>query len=303
MKSIHSTLGLFPRSFSKRAFTLIELLVVIAIIAILAGMLIPALARAKDKAQNTVDLSNVKQVLLGVGMYTTDNGDFMPHPTWGSVPGGAPLGWAYSAVLNDNGSVKSYMPAATLTASATDAQAKAALSNQLPYFRISQIGQYIAFNQQVLECPKDVATRGKGEFRKNYMERPVKLTAYTFSGAIAGYSTPSEAKDSSTRSGTYKITAFAPTGYLLWETDETVPFNFNDAGQDQENSAELVSQRHGTTPRSKPTTTANFGGGAMLGTFGLSASFTKWKHIHDLQKPGPPYLPNDLYCGPAYPHN
>src|SRR5437868_6500290 len=77
---------------SKKAFTLIELLVVIAIIAILAGMLIPALARAKDKAQNTIDLSNVKQILTGVSMFCTDNNDTLPHPTWGT----AITGWAYA---------------------------------------------------------------------------------------------------------------------------------------------------------------------------------------------------------------
>jgi prepilin-type N-terminal cleavage/methylation domain-containing protein/prepilin-type processing-associated H-X9-DG protein len=72
----------------KRAFTLIELLVVIAIIAILAAMLLPALARAKAKALQTQCVSNLKQISVGVNLYTADYAETLPGPMLAGVQSG-----------------------------------------------------------------------------------------------------------------------------------------------------------------------------------------------------------------------
>jgi prepilin-type N-terminal cleavage/methylation domain-containing protein/prepilin-type processing-associated H-X9-DG protein len=79
---IRTTRGRFKRVC--RAFTLIELLVVIAIIAILAAMLLPALSKAKSRAQRTQCLSNMKQLGLGITMLTADRTDMYPPAVYSS---------------------------------------------------------------------------------------------------------------------------------------------------------------------------------------------------------------------------
>jgi prepilin-type N-terminal cleavage/methylation domain-containing protein/prepilin-type processing-associated H-X9-DG protein len=84
-----------PRKNRKNAFTLIELLVVIAIIAILAALLLPALSKAKAKAQAIYCLNDMKQIFLATKLYLDDNNGTLP-PLWilQGIPGWA--NWNYN---------------------------------------------------------------------------------------------------------------------------------------------------------------------------------------------------------------
>jgi prepilin-type N-terminal cleavage/methylation domain-containing protein len=241
------------------AFTLIELLVVIAIIAILAALLLPALKTAKEKAQRTACLSNMKQLGLALNMYLTDNGDYMVWPNWGSdgTAAGCPQGWLYGENPN-------YPKNLSTSVLATD------LANW-PKWRVDNMksGTFWQYLQQaeVYFCPVFntlvVGSQGGATGVPNWEAYPNKLSSFCMNAAHAFF--PPFGQNNMYQYRTCKASQiWSPLCIIMWEPSGT---SGNGGGYNDGSNYPDLNEGVAKTLHTKGANVLSVGGNANMMTF------------------------------------
>lgn len=195
-----------------RAFTLIEVLIVVAVLALLVGLMLPALSKSRQSAQITACTVNLRQLITASLMYVGDNRDVFPDPAWDPPMPVGYRGWLYVGKIADvikNGQGSSTGSLWTYLGGEPD---------------LADLGV-----QKTYRCPAHKPPWRAASTSDN-------ITSYLMNGAVRGFGREKVS---------FRVDRFRPDAWIFWETDEWVS-GWNDGSSYPDQG---LSKRHGQQNR------------------------------------------------------